>query len=435
MFKVGVRYYLIILVFVISSVVFVDRSNISIAGSYLAVDYKITKMQLGWVFSAFLLGYAAFQIPAGWIVGKLGPRRTLTYGLIWWSVLSALTAVVPSGLKSSLWLLIAVRFILGLGEAVAYPSSNQFIAAWFPSEERGKANGWVFGGVGFGSGIAPPLIAWIIYSFGWRSAFYFSAALGLVVAFAWYRLARDTPAEHRRVTVAERTYIEAGTSLMAAGTTRPPVPWRRIFTSVDVWGTTLAYVAFGYVAFIFHTWFFIYLKDGRGLDLKSSAVYAVLPFVAMTTCCLIGGVISDWLVKQAGQYVGRSVFGAATLLLSAVLLIIGAHAHDTAVAVMVLAGGAGALYLGQPTYWAVAADFGGPFTGVISGLINMGGQIAGAATASLTPWLAEKYGWEAAFYIAAAVCLVCALPWLFVNSTRRLYPPQSADKQLQGACG
>src|SRR6185312_8678326 len=214
-------YLLIMLIFVVSAVVYIDRSNISIAGTYLAADYGISKIQLGWVFSAFLLGYAAFQIPAGWLVGKLGPRKTLTYGLIWWSVLSVITALVPPTMGGALWVLIAVRFILGLGEAVAYPSSNQFIAAWFPTQARGKANGWVFGGVGFGSGIAPPLIAWIIYSFGWRSAFYFSAALGLVVAFAWYRLARDTPAEHRRVTVAERTYIEAGTSLMAAGTTRP----------------------------------------------------------------------------------------------------------------------------------------------------------------------------------------------------------------------
>src|SRR5689334_14897029 len=140
-----IRYLLIILIFFVSAVVYIDRSNISIAGTYLAQDYGIDKVQLGWVFSAFLLGYAAFQIPAGWIVGKLGPRKTLTYGLIWWSVLSVATALVPSNMSNSLWVLIAVRFVLGLGEAVAYPSSNQFIAALSPVHERGKANGWVFG--------------------------------------------------------------------------------------------------------------------------------------------------------------------------------------------------------------------------------------------------------------------------------------------------
>jgi ACS family glucarate transporter-like MFS transporter len=183
---------------------------------------------------------------------------------------------------------------------------------------------------------------------------------------------------------------------------------------------TLAYIAFGYVAFIFHTWFFIYLKDGRGLDLKSSALLGVLPFIAMTTCCLLGGVISDWLVKTRGQYVGRSLFGSFTLFLAAAFLIVGSHAQDTTVAVLVLAGGAGALYLGQATYWAVAADFGGPYTGVISGLVNMGGQIAGAVTATATPWFASMYGWETAFYVAAGISFVCAFFWFFVNPDKRL---------------
>jgi len=418
--KNRVRYLLIMLIFVVSAVVYIDRSNISIAGTYLAADYGISKIQLGWVFSAFLLGYAAFQIPAGWLVGKLGPRKTLTLGLIWWSVLSVVTALVPPTMGGALWVLIAVRFILGMGESVAYPSSNLFIAAWFPTHERGKANGWVFGGVGFGSGTAPPLVAAIIAFYGWREVFYISAVIGIVVAAIWYWLARDTPAEHPSVTPAEKAHIKAGQPVKVEGP-MPPVPWLKIFTSRDVWGVTLAYVAFGYVAFIFHTWFFIYLKDGRGLDLKSSALLGTLPFIAMTSCCLLGGVISDWLVKHKGQYVGRSLFGAFTLFLSAVFLIIGSHAQNTTVAVLVLAGGAGALYLGQATYWAVAADFGGPFTGVISGLVNMGGQIAGAATASLTPLFASLYGWETAFYIAAGVCLVCIIPWFFVNPDRRLH--------------
>lgn len=418
-----IRYLLIMLIFVVSAVVYIDRSNISIAGTYLAQDYHISKIQLGWVFSAFLLGYAAFQIPAGWLVGKLGPRRTLTFGLIWWSALSVATALVPSDMTGSLWALIVVRFILGLGEAVAYPSANQFIAAWFPSHERGTANGWVFGGVGLGSGTAPPLVAFIIYNYGWHSVFYVSAVLGLVIAAVWYKAARDTPAEHPKVTAEEMAVIMADMPLKVEGK-MPAVPWARIFTSVDVWGATIAYIAFCYVAFIFHTWFFIYLKDGRGLDLKSSALFGMLPFIAMVLGSLGGGVISDWLVKHRGQYVGRSLWGAGTLLVTGIFLIIGSKAQDTTLAVLVLAGGAGVCYLGQATYWAVAADYGGPYTGVISGLINMAGQIAGAVTASLTPLLAQWYGWEYAFYVAAGICFVCMFPWFLVNPDRRLQVPE-----------
>jgi MFS transporter, ACS family, glucarate transporter len=422
MMKFKVRYLLIMLIFLVSAVVNIDRSNISIAGTYLAADYHISKIQLGWVFSIFLIGYAAFQIPAGWLVGKLGPRKTLTGGLIWWSAFSVATALVPPAMTGALWALIAVRFILGIGEAVAYPSANQFIAAWFPTQERGKANGWVQGGAQLGSGTAPPLVALIIYNYGWHAVFYVSAVVGLVIAAIWYKAARDTPAQHPAVTEEEKMHIRAGLPVQMEGM-MPAVPWLKVFTSVDVWGTTLAYVGFGYVATIFHTWFFIYLKDGRGLDLKSSALLGMLPFVAMTSCCLIGGVISDWLVKRRGQYIGRSLFGAFTLLLGGVLLIVGCQVQDTTLAVLVLAGGAGGLYLGQATYWAVAADFGGPYTGVVSGLVNMGGQIAGAATATLTPLFASLFGWEIAFCIAAGVCFVCIVPWLFVDPNRRLHTP------------
>src|SRR5258708_36627802 len=139
--------------------------------------------------------------------------------------------------------------------------------------------------------------------------------MGLANADVWYKTAPDTPAQHPSVTAAEKAHILAGMPVKVEGP-MPPVPWLRIFTSIDVWGTTLAYVAFGYVAFIFHTWFFIYLKDGRGLDLKSSALFGMLPFIAMTSYCLLGGVIGDWLVMYLVHFLRRSLFGSFTLFLS-----------------------------------------------------------------------------------------------------------------------
>ena len=423
--KFRIRYLLILLVFLIGAVVNIDRSNITIAGSYLAADYHIGKIQLGWVFSAFMIGYAAFLIPAGWIAGRLGPRRTLTAGLVWWGALTTLTALVPPTMTNALWALIGVRFVLGLGEALAYPSANLFIAAWFPSQERGKANAWVQSGAQFGSGIAPPLIAFVIYTFGWHAAFYVSACLGLAVAICWYAAARDVPGRHASVTPQELAHIQAGQPVRIEGP-MPPVPWRAIFSNRDVWGTGLAYAGFGYNATIFSTWFFLYLKDGRGFDLKSSALLGMLPFIATTSCCLMGGVISDWLVRRYSPYVGRSLFGACTLLLSGLVLIAGGRAQDGVTAALLLAGAVGALYLGQAVYYAVAADLGGPFTGVVSGMVSMCGQIAGAATASLTPYFAAKYGWDHAFMIAAGVTFVCIIPWLLVRPDHRLMTARTA---------
>ncbi|MBA2588048.1 MAG: MFS transporter [Alphaproteobacteria bacterium] len=421
--KVPVRYLLVLVIFLIAMVVNIDRSNTSIAGTYIAADFHISKIQLGWVFSAFQLGFATFLIPSGWVVGKLGPRRTLTGALVFWSALTVATALVPPGMANALWVLIAVRFILGLGEAMAYPSANQFVAAWFPSAERGKANAWIQGGSQFGSGVSPLLLTFIIVNFGWHAVFYASAVIGLAVACFWWWAARDLPAQHSSVSAAELAHIEAGLPARM-DTARPPVPWGRIFSSKDTWGTALAYAGFGYAATIFSTWFFIYLKDGLGFDMKSSAVLGMLPFIATTACCLGGGFISDWLAQRKGAYIGRCVFGAFSLFLSGVILIVGGHAGNPVTAALLLAAGAGAIYLGQSVYYAVAADLGGPYAGIVSGMVSMCGQIAGAITASLTPFLATRYGWDYAFTVAAGVTFVCIIPWLFVNPTRGIYAPR-----------
>jgi ACS family glucarate transporter-like MFS transporter len=423
--KIKLRYFLILWIFVVSAVVYIDRTNITVAGLELSKEYGIDKVELGWVFSAFLLGYAAFQIPAGWLVGKLGPRLVLTIGLIWWAVFSAAVVLIPPAMGGALWVLVAVRFVLGMGEAVAYPASNQFIAAWFPSNERGIANGWVFGGVGFGAAISQPLVAAIMLGYGWHAVFWFSAALGLVIAAAWYFFARDTPRQHPRMSAQELAFIEKGLPEKIEGP-MPPVPWARIFTSRDVWGVFIPYAAYCYVAFIFLNWFFIYLADGRGIDIRTSALLAVLPFVSMTVGSLVGGFLSDRICRYKGQYLGRSVYGAATLVLSAAFLVVGSQTQNATLAVLVLAGGAGALYLGQATYWAVAADFGGPHTGIISGIVNMGGQIAGAIGATATPWFAVRYGWASAFYVAAALAVLCSVAWFVVNPNHRLHDAEGA---------
>jgi ACS family glucarate transporter-like MFS transporter len=197
-----------------------------------------------------------------------------------------------------------------------------------------------------------------------------------------------------------------------------------MLASRSLWFLTLAYFTFGYIAFIFVNWFFIYLAQVRGLNLKATALYATLPFIAMIISCVAGGWISDWLVKHKSAYIGRCVFSSAALVLTAIFLALGSTAADTLVATLVLAGGAGSLYLSQNAYWAVSADFGGRHAGIVSGLMNMGCQIAGAITASLTPWIARGFGWNTAFYVASAAALLGAVAWLFVDPRRTLVSPE-----------
>ena len=420
-----VRLGLVFLLFLISAIAFLDRTNISVAGVQMRQEYGIDQVRLGWVFSAFLIGYALFQVPAGWLAMRFGPRKVLTGALVWWGVFTALTALVPPDASHALLLLFMVRLALGIGESVVYPSGNQLLSRWIPVQERGKANGWIFAGVGAGSGITPPLITAIILAGGWRASFYVCAAIGLLAGLVWYIAARDRPEDHPLTNAGEVAHIEAGLpplKVMPQG----PIPWRAILTSRNVWGLFLSYFAFGYVVWIFFSWFFIYLAEARHLDLKASAGYAMLPFLCMTGGCLAGGVINDRLASRFGLYWGRSGLAVVSFLLTATFLVLGSMADSALLAVIILAGGAGAIYLSQSSFWSATADIAGPHTGVVSGFMNMGCQIGGALTSSLTPWIAQQFGWTAAFIVGAAIVLVGVAAWAVVDPNRLLEPDEAA---------
>ena len=422
-----VRWLLIFWLFLLSCVAFLDRVNVSIAGSSVADSYHLTNLQLGWVFSAFLWGYALFQTVGGSLAVRLGPRRVLAVGVVWWGIFTALTAAVPPSIAGALIIFIGIRFLLGAGEAIIYPASNQFVARWIPVGERGIANGWIFAGVGVGAGISPPLISRVMLHHGWRASFWLCALIGIVAGAVWFVIARDTPAEHPWVSPREKEKIDAGLTLNgtkaitdSANMPGARISWSKILTSREVWAITLSYFCFGYVAWIFFSWFYIYLAKVRGLNLKASALYAMLPFLAMAVCCALGGLLNDRLTKWRGERLGRCGVAAISIALTSVFLIVGSRAADSQVASLVLAGGAGMLYLAQSSFWSVTADIGGRSSGAVSGFMNMGAQAGGAVTAILTPVIAEHYGWTASFLVAAALCVVGSLAWLAVDPRKTL---------------
>jgi ACS family glucarate transporter-like MFS transporter len=417
------RWALILWVFVMSAIAFLDRVNISIAGQAIAREYKLSDVRLGGVFSAFLLGYALFQAPGGRLADRFGPRRIIAIGVVWWGVFTALTALVPAGFGLALALLMAARFLLGTGEAVMFPASNRLVANWIPSAERGIANGVIFAGVGAGAGITPPLITYILVHWGWRWSFYASALIGVGAGVVWVLLARDTPREHPWIGQREVAHIEAGLPVAVREVeAREVPPWRNIVRNKNVLALTLSYFTYGYVAYIFFTWFFTYLNRVRGLDLKASAIYSMCPFLAMATCSPLGGFAADILVRRYGRRVGRCGVAAFGIALTAVFLALATQVRSAQLASIVLAGGAGALYLSQSAFWAVTADIAGPWAGFTSGLMNTGNQIGGAVTALSTPWIAIHFGWTASFLVAAALAAAGAAAWLLVDPDARIGP-------------
>jgi ACS family glucarate transporter-like MFS transporter len=431
-----VRWFLVFWLFVLSAVSYLDRVNISIAGGSIVDAYHLTDVQLGRVFSSLVAGYALFQTLGGFLADRFGARRVLTGGVVWWGIFTALTALVPANISGAIWLFVAVRFFLGAGEAVIYPAANQFVARWIPVRERGIANGWIFAGVGAGAGLTPPLISYLMVHYGWRSSFWVCAGIGLAAGVVWFVAARDTPEEHPRVSASELATIRSGFTVSAkndqsavavADSIKVLVPWGRVVRSREVWALTISYFCYGYVAWIFFSWFYRYLAKVRGLDLKASAFYSMLPFLAMLVCCLLGGTINDRLTKWRGPRLGRCGLAAFAMGLASIFIAFGSQVHSAQLASVVLAGGAGALYLSQSSFWSLTADIAGGSAGSVSGFMNMGGQIGGAVTGSLTPWIASRYGWTASFLVAAALCLLGAVSWLAVDPLKTLTGARSAD--------
>lgn len=426
-----VRYLLAFWLFVLSGVAFLDRTNIAIAGLQLGREYGLDNQKLGVVFSAFLLGYAIFQVPAGWLATRWGPRRALTLGAIWWGVTTACTAALPPTVAYAMGWLISIRFLLGAGEAVVYPAANQFVAQWVPFRERGFINGLIFAGVGAGSGLTPPLLNWLITHYGWRAAFWFSAGLGIAVGIAWWFMARDLPEDHPSVPDGELAEIRGVpvrripnqqkiTEPFESTGNRGQISGMRLFQRRDLVALMVGYFSFGYIAWIFFSWFFLYLSQVRGLNLRTSAIFTMLPFLSMTTCCLAGGALSDWIAARWGLRAGRCGLAAVSLAATAVFLVLGSQASSAGAAGIILAAGAGALYLSQSSFWSVSVDLAGRSSGLFSSIVNMGGQIGGAVTASLTPWIAQRAGWTSSFGLAALFAVMAAVCWLFVHPEQPL---------------
>ena len=361
----------------------------------------------------------------------------MAFGTVWWAVFTALTAAVPGKFAFAIASLISVRFLLGVGEAVVYPASNRLVASWIPLQERGLANGLIFAGVGAGASVTPPLIEYILEHHGWRWSFWVSAVIGLVGGIIWFIIARDNPQQHPSANSAELTLIRQGLPAAEAQSSKP-IEWRAILRSKDVALVSASYFCYGYVAYIFFTWFFTYLTKIRGLNLKTSAYYTTLPFIAMAIGSFLGGRISDKLTLTISKRAGRCGVAAVAMALCTIFLALAMYAADARLASVVLAGGAGALYLSQSSFWSVSSEMAGASSGSVSGVMNMACQIAGALTALAMPVIAKYSGWNTPFFVAAGFCCLGALCWLWVDIDRgttslsRLKMPDS-QTQFSGA--
>jgi ACS family glucarate transporter-like MFS transporter len=431
------RWLIVTLLFGIYMLMVIDRVSISIAAKHIMPEYQLSEVQLGWIFSAFLVGYSLFQIPGGWLGDRFGPRLVLAGAVFWWSGFTVVTAFAGDWFLASLvgvvGSFIVVRVLFSLGEGAGVPNYNRVVTNWMAPQERGLALGLVLSGNSFGAAITPPLVAWIMVTFGWRISFYLAGGLGVVAALIWYWFATDHPEEHPRVNTAELQYItQAGRVSPTSTHVLGPVPWRAILgRRTDLWFLTAATFIGGYVLYIYVSWFYLYLVNVRGFSALSGGMYGAGPFVVGTVAAPLGGWLSDRVSQRFGKKLGRCGIGCCGLLLSGSAIFVGAGATDPYLAVLFLSLGGGALFFSSSAIFATVIDLVAVYAGTVTGFVNMGLHLGAAISPTLTPVLAQRFGWESALYVAAALALLGAVFWLGVDPGRSIDVGEEASVQPQ----
>ena len=406
-----IRYRILSLLAGLSLVSYLLRSNISIAAKFMMPDLGLDEVEMGRVFSAFMLGYAIFQIPAGAWGDRRGPRRVLAVAALCWGGTTFLTGLVPA--LAALSVLLVVRFLLGAAEAATYPVAARAVADWFPVGERTFANVVVVAGSTFGMIFNGPLISTLMVVQGWRAAFLLTSLTGLVIALLWWRFATDHPAGHPSITDAELALIVADRPSAIT-----PLSWRKLLADRNLGLISISYFLDSYVLFIFIFWFYLYLTDERGFSVLKGGYYHSLPFVAAVVLMPLTGWLCDRLGRRTGRSLARRAFALGLLTLAAVALFLGARAAEPVTAILCLSLAVGLLMSSEGPFWATVSESAWPHTGAAGGVMNTAGNLAGVISTALTPLMVKWIGWTGTFLASAAMLLTAGLLWFLIRTER-----------------
>lgn len=397
-------------------VVYLDRVVISAAVPHIQEEFGFSLVTMGVILSAFQIGYSLFQIPGGWLSDKYGPRRVLTGMVLWWSAFTAATTMAWSASS-----MIAIRFLFGIGEGGAFPTATRSLSRWILPSERGYAQGLTHAGARLGGALTPVLAMFLITHYGWRMPFLLFAGLGVLWGLLWFWYYRDSPSEHRSVNAAELQLIASGADVTKKSV-KSSVPWRQILRNPQMWLLTAAYSCYAYDFGTFITWFPKYLNDARGFSLAQIGIFASLPLMAGVAGDLLGGWFSDRLAQRSGNFkTARRIVFVPAMFVGSVLIFFAAVASNSYVAVGLFSGALFFLELTVGISWAVALDIGDEFAGTVSAVMNTGGNLAIAASATLTGFIVTYADWTTNFLFQGALAFMGGVLFLWVDASKRIY--------------
>jgi MFS transporter, ACS family, glucarate transporter len=393
---------------------YVDRICISVAKDPISKDLDLSKEQMGWVLSAFALGYALFQTPGGLLADKFGSRKVLTVIIIVWSLFTGFTAKAWNYAS-----MLVIRFLFGAGEAGAFPAINRAVVSWMPLKERGIVTGINFSGSRLGAAFALPGLSIIMDKWGWQATFYLLGGLGVFFACVWYMLFRDKPEESRLLSAKEIEFMVANRQPIQQAA--PKIPLRRIFAQRNMWLAMLQYFCSNFTFFFALTWLYPHIKEKFHLEAIAAGWYASIPLIAGA----FGNWFSGWWMDRiyiGGNYKKSRWLPAATgFVLSAFGLILSSFMSDVTAAVIFLSVAIFGADMTLPPSWAFCADIGKQQAGVVSGNMNMAGNLGAFITSLAFPYLLSWAGSPSLFfYIAAAFNLIAAVVWLQMNPEKEI---------------
>jgi MFS family permease len=409
-----VRHKVLAFTVALAAVTYLDRVCIAQTATEVMRDLRLSETQMGFVFSAFTVAYALFEIPTGAWGDRIGTRRVLTRIVVWWSGFTIATAAAFSYAS-----LLAIRFLFGAGEAGAFPNVSKTFARWFPVSERGTAQGVFFMGAHLGGGLTPLLVSALLHVMPWRLVFVTFGSVGFFWALAWWAWFRDEPGEHPAVSREERALIEAGRKPEPPHRL-DPTAFRLILSDRNMVALCLMYFTQAYGFYFNITWLPVYLRQARGFSAAQLGLVAGLPLILSAVADLFGGVTTDRLTRRFNARVGRCGVGGASLLFAAVTLSAGAAVENAwlAAVLIALAGAAASFLLGAA--WGVCIDIAGPHAGLVTAAMNTSGQVGAVLSPVVLPYVLRLRpgDWAAPLYIAGALYAAGAACWFLVDPRR-----------------
>jgi MFS transporter, ACS family, glucarate transporter len=408
------RYQVLLILSLLSMITFLDRIAISSASSNIMEDLHLSTVQWGWILGMFTLAYASFEIPTGFLGDKLGGKKILIRVVIWWSVFTVLT-----GFANGFIMLLAVRFLFGVGEAGAYPNTSILLSKWFPVLERGRAQAIVWGASRLGAALAPIIVIPIQQKYSWHSSFWVLGLVGIVWAIIFFYWQKEDPAQSNTISDIELKFIQDNRDLPLENDHQYTSFWSG-FKSKNLWYLLGMYVCYAVGAYFFQSWFHTYLQKGRHIPPAQLIWASSLPYVLAAIGCFTGGWLSDMACVKWGKKWGRRIVPMIGLFVAGLCIMGAALVNDNLTAIIALGLGMAFMDLTAPVAWAVAMDMGGSRSGTVSGSMNSAGLMGAYLSTVFFGYLASTYGYYLPVLYIGIIVLLGAFIWFKIDATQKI---------------